>query len=105
MTTEFYCIELHVQVLSNITCKIHETEQTYRSKVSVVYVYATYKEFEKKTQRQSLQFSFILLNRNHQQQRWDRSRPNKHTRRLHLPVERTISYDIKRLRFRVFPPQ
>lgn len=41
---------------------------------------------KKKTQRQSHKFSFILLNRNHQQQRWDRSRPNKHTRRLHLPV-------------------
>ena len=51
---------------------------TYRSKVPVVYVYDTYKEFENKTQRQSLKLSFILLNRNHQQQRWDRSPPDKH---------------------------
>ena len=40
---------------------------------------------KKNTQRQSLKFSFILLNRNQQQQRWDKSRPDKQTRRLHLP--------------------
>ena len=67
---------LHVKYKSN---------QTYRSNLSLgcIRLNATYKEFENKTQRQSIKFSFILLNRNHQQQRWDRSPPDKHI----IPVD------------------